>query len=37
MTHDGRIIIPKLAMAVLTKKNKQNLDGYLVEVTLEPF
>lgn len=36
MTQDGRIVIPKLAMACLTNK-KQNLDGYLVEVILEPF
>ena len=37
MTQDGRINIPKMTMTVLTKKNKQTLDGYAVEVTLEPF
>ena len=36
MTKDGRIIIPKLTMACL-KKDKPNLEGYLVEVTLKPF
>jgi len=37
MTQNGRIDIPILTMAILTKKNKQPLDGYVVEVTLEPF
>ena len=37
MTQDGRIDIPKLTMAILTKKNKQPLEGYVVEVILEPF
>ena len=36
MTKDGRIVIPKLTMACL-KKAKPNLDGYLAEVTIEPF
>ena len=36
MTKDGRIVIPKLTMACL-KKEKPNLDDYLVEVTLQPF
>jgi bifunctional DNA-binding transcriptional regulator/antitoxin component of YhaV-PrlF toxin-antitoxin module len=36
MTKDGRIVIPKLIMACL-KKDKPNLEGYIVDVTLEPF
>ena len=36
MTKDGRIIIPKFTMDCL-KKERQNIDGFLVEVTLEPF
>jgi hypothetical protein len=36
MTKDGRIVIPKLTMACL-QKEKPNLDGYLIEVTLKPF
>ena len=37
MTQNGRIDIPILTMAILTKKNKQPLEGYVVEVILEPF
>ena len=36
MTKDGRIVIPKLTMACI-KKGKPNLDGNIVEVTLQPF
>ncbi len=36
MTKDGRIVIPKLTRACI-KKGKPNLDGNIVEVTLQPF
>lgn len=32
---DGRIAIPKLTLALL-KRNEPNLEGYVLEVTLEP-
>ena len=32
---DGRLVIPKLTMTLL-KRNKPNLEGSVMEVTLEP-
>ena len=35
MAKDGRINIPKLTMALL-QAEKENLEGYVLEVTIEP-
>lgn len=35
MGKDGRIVIPKLILSLL-KRDKPNLEGYVIEVTLEP-
>ncbi len=35
MRADGRITIPKLPL-FLVKRNKPNLEGYVIDVTLEP-
>jgi hypothetical protein len=35
MGKDGRILIPKLTMALL-RSEKPDLAGYVIEVTLEP-
>jgi len=35
MGKDGRIAIPKLMLDLL-KRDKPNLEGYVIEVTLEP-
>jgi hypothetical protein len=35
MGKDGRIVVPKLVLAIL-KRDKPNLEGYVFEVTLEP-
>ena len=35
MGKDGRIVIPKLMLALL-KRDMPNLEGYVMEVTLEP-
>jgi hypothetical protein len=35
MGKDGRINIPKLTMALL-QAEKENLEGYVLEVTIEP-
>jgi len=35
MSKDGRILIPKLTLALL-RSEKPNLAGYVMEVTLEP-
>ena len=36
MQRGGRIAIPNLTMALL-KRDKPSLEGYAIEVTLEPF
>jgi hypothetical protein len=35
MLKDGRLVIPKLTMALL-KRDEPSLEGYVMEVTLEP-
>lgn len=35
MGKDGRIVVPKLVLALL-KRDKPSLEGYVMEVTLEP-
>ncbi len=35
MHKDGRLIIPKLTMSLL-KRNEPSLEGFVLEVTLEP-
>ena len=37
MSKDGRIVIPKLIMMIVSEAGKKNLEGTIVEVTLEPF
>jgi hypothetical protein len=36
ISEDGRIVIPKLTITLL-KKDKANLEGYIMEVRLDPF
>jgi hypothetical protein len=35
MTKDGRLVLPQLIITILQDHGK-NLDGYVVEVTMEP-
>ena len=35
MGKDGRIVIPKLTLALL-RREKPNITGYVIEVTIEP-
>ena len=35
MRKDGRLVIPKLTMALL-QRDQPSLEGYIMEVTLEP-
>jgi hypothetical protein len=35
MDKDGRIVVPKLILAIL-KRDEPNIEGYICEVTLEP-
>jgi hypothetical protein len=36
MDKQGRILIPKLTLAVMTREENPNLAGYAFEVTIEP-
>ena len=36
MTRDGRLTIPKLALKLLQEGEEESLEGYILEVTVEP-
>jgi len=37
ITKDGRMVIPQLVVTCLIERAKKEIEGYLVQVTLEPF
>jgi hypothetical protein len=36
MDRQGRILVPKLTLALMSNKENPNLEGYIFSVTLEP-